>query len=557
MSAPLFVAFALALGSVAEASEAHWKLVGTYDTSTLIGLEVTEEEPLSYLWEPAPGMVESCGPAKAPDGLGVFEAEIIANAMAPTLAVVLERASPDAQPMTPEGVRVAIGVNDYRFLLQPMVEPRFISTRITGPGAIRYKQLVRTQLQMELCMEHKTGRGWIGGNSMKLRQAFLLDPPDMDGADRRFFGGQRDPVPALMGPPDACLQKEEGLDTARSVGGQGQGSLDLIPSDVWGSSLRWCDSVESGGATVARSVSSLPLKLSEMEEPSQLTRNWAWSELVVEVGQARTEKGVKIDLTWTERRPGEFVTVEIMKDESLFSMPETKPGEPPPDPGLVDILSRIPYYYPTLGPQGEPGRYVVLLIPNWQIVEGLRRFEKLKQRPDAADELKIPMSTGGRGVMDGVGWVLEHPEFLFVQVPRQNEQIGDVTDAVHHIQQEDGSSPDWLNLTDPVAGILHVSWFNQPIPILEWGFTVGMLAGRQPIVLPRPEQPSWEQVVVAHRAQQHSLFLGCVTLLSVMMLIGVRRLPDLWSDVPEERVDYWPGKAVAPETSDEQPAAPS
>ena len=43
--------------------------------------------------------------------------------------------------------------------------------------------------------------------------------------------------------------------------------------------------------------------------------------------------------------------------------------------GVKDPLGRVPYTYPLLGTVQDPSRYTVLLVPNWQIVEGLRRIE--------------------------------------------------------------------------------------------------------------------------------------------------------------------------------------
>ena len=66
-------------------------------------------------------------------------------------------------------------------------------------------KLIRTQLEIELCLEHKVGRGWLGNDAENYGQAFLRDPPDHDRLDRKYFGGQRDPVPGLVGPSDACV----------------------------------------------------------------------------------------------------------------------------------------------------------------------------------------------------------------------------------------------------------------------------------------------------------------------------------------------------------------
>ena len=57
-------------------------------------------------------------------------------------------------------------------------------------------------------MEHKVGRGWTGADGDRLRQAFLLDPPDNNRPDRRYFGGQKDPVPGMLGPADADSEQK-------------------------------------------------------------------------------------------------------------------------------------------------------------------------------------------------------------------------------------------------------------------------------------------------------------------------------------------------------------
>ena len=152
-------------------------------------------------------MSQSCGPSKSPDGLGVFEAESIANQLSPTLAIVLEYTDPpqyqNAQgescsqqedgicepvprvPITNTEVTVGLGVDQMAYTLQPMVMPRNLAINIDGyvepinpkKSAVdseesedtdqnsglfdtsRYQKLIRTQLEIELCLEHKVGRG--------------------------------------------------------------------------------------------------------------------------------------------------------------------------------------------------------------------------------------------------------------------------------------------------------------------------------------------------------------------------------------------------------------
>ena len=65
-----------------------FRLVGVYDSSGVLGVSDGISE--RYLWNPDQKMLDSCGPSKSPDALGVFEAEAVANQMMPTLAVVLE-----------------------------------------------------------------------------------------------------------------------------------------------------------------------------------------------------------------------------------------------------------------------------------------------------------------------------------------------------------------------------------------------------------------------------------------------------------------------------------
>ncbi len=519
-----------------EAPASSWRLVGAYDAATLMAMRPVPEgeEPPSYLWNPYQGMTESCGPAKAPDGLGVFEAEAVTNRLSPTLAVVLERTGAAAGgPLTPGEVRVALGHDRPQFLLQPAVQPRHVVVRIEGDGDVRYEQLVRTQMQMELCMEHKTGRGWLGGDEQALRQAFLLDPPDEPswGPDRRYFGGQRDPIPALLGPPDACVAGAE--DDVAGGGVPGGGSMDLVPSDVWGATLRACEIEEARGMPVAAGGRTVPLKLVEPGEGTLQPSAPTWEEIRVVVGPGLDDEEVRVDLFW---QAGDGEEIEYLTDFPLF--PENSGGEG--EAGMTDLLARVPYRYPSLGPADDPDRYVVLLVPNWQVVEGLRRLD------EGSDLPLRPRGTGGEGVQYGVGWVLEHPHVLFVQVPLEGSR-GARQQGLPG--EPDPNVPDtWLNLSEIMVG--------GAFGFRRWGYTVGMLSGREPIALPSELEPEWTQTAAAQRAAHQSLFLGCVMVLLFVVLAGLRRLGDLWVSIPEERVDYWPGRAAEGEAAGGDEEAP-
>ncbi len=525
MYAELLLLTAPLLGSSpALAADAPWSLVGVYDSTALQGQRAAERAqageaaPSTYVWVAAPGMSGSCGVAKAADGLGVFEAESVSAGLAPALVILLEGAE-GAAPLTRDDVRVSLGKGQPALRLEPALMPRTISVSIEGEGGIRYKQLVRTQLEMELCMEHKVGRAWIGGDETGLRQAFLLDPPDTDKSeqsylgdgrdptapltpedglpDRKYFGGQRDPVPALLGPPDACLQRSPGLDAATSGGSKGEGSLDLVPSDIWGASLRWCNELEKGGAAELTIPRSLPLRLSDLAgapAPSAVRTRQA---LDVVVGPGENDADVHVSLSWGDQK--------LLVDQPLFSPPRRE-GE---EPGIKDLLASVPYLYPTTGTATDPGRYTVLIIPNWQIVEALRRLY--------LGNPSTPLPIAGAGVQDGVGYLLHHPELLFVQVPEGGDREAET----------------WLNLSEGLAG--------EPLGLRAWGYTTGLLFGRKPIALPGLEEPTWAQAAEAQRASRHGLFLGALAVLGVIGVAGLRRLSDLWTPVPEERVAYWPG----------------
>lgn len=501
-----------------------WTLVGAYDTSATraweLGLPEEDQTKFEYLWVDAAGMSSSCGPSKAPDGFGVFEAEAIANRHLPTLALLMKR-TPGTPALHPGNVRVGLGREKPEFFLQPAVQPRYLSITIDGKADIRYKQQVRTQLQMELCMEHKTGRGWIGGTGETIRQAFLLDPPtigEKDGKpivaspDRRYFGGQRDPVPALLGPPDACLVRKEGLDAAEASGGKGESSLNLVPSDVWGASVRWCTITEAGGA-LYNGPTTIPLTLSETPAGKGERAKPKWRGLHVDLGAGEQDA----DISLAVKLDGEVL---IPDGSRLFSK-----SEETGDLGIQDILSKVPHTYPTVGTAKDEAEYTVLLVPNWQVVEGIRRLH--------AGKVEEPMPTAGTGVMDGVGWLLDHPEFLFVQVPQSWDEPVSKSDE------------DWLN----AAAVTH----GGPLGLWAWGYTTGMLSGRSPIALAGPRVPGWEQVMLAQRSANQGIFFAASAMLFTIVWVGRGRLRDLFVAVPEERVDFWPGPPKDGKKEEEAP----
>jgi hypothetical protein len=505
-----------------------WRLVGAYDATA--AMATIPDQALGYVWQSADGMNESCGPSKSPVGMGVFEAEAVANGLSPTLAILLERTGTGQEHLTPDDVRVALGNDEPDYILQPMVEPRFISVSIEGEGALRYKQLVRTQLEMELCMEHKVGRGWTGADGDSLRQAFLLDPPDFNRPDRRYFGGQKEPVPGLLGPSDACLVRQPGF-TDRSTGsGQGEGSIHLVPSDVWGATLRWCRMEERPSSPILDREVIIPLNISGLDELPVSLRRYEWKQLAVDVGSGQVDEDIMVDVSYA----GDL----LLEEGALF--PENADKEDEDDVrGLTDVLALVPHTYPAVGPPEELDRYVLLLVPNWQLVEGIRRLRP--QDEDVEADASVPQARVAEGLRNGVSWILDHPEMLFVQV--EGADSGD--DNWRDLTQAMGEEYQFLGLTS-VETYTQTGWTRN------WGYTSGLLAGRQPIVLPVDAVPTWEQASTAQRARQQSYVLLGMVMVVGFMIIGIRRIPELWSTVPEERADYWPARKGKDEEVEEE-----
>ena len=626
--------FLLGMMSLATAEqEPVFRMVGLYDASSVMGKSSQVEQ--RYLWTPSKQMIENCGPSKAPDALGLFEAEAVANQMTPTLAVVLEYTDPpsyidvEGKPcskqedgiceakerplISSKDVTIGLGVDKIEYQLQPMVLPRYLSISIDGytdqirgkqdeeekPEGLydttRYQKLIRTQLEIELCLEHKVGRGWLGNDKERLRQAFLLDPPDSERLDRKYFGGQRDPVPALIGPSDACVFSN--VEMPKDVGAsKGKGALMLTPSDIWGSSLRNCEKgLEESGKPLMRAPKTIPLELSENGIRQARKQRPKWQGLSINVeANGEKETDVLIDVTLDGEPIPELQNVQLFPQEG----------------SMMDILAHLNHHYPRVGTKLDGDRYVVLLVPNWQIVEGLRRMYSRTCIDDSADllckcsvrslsapfpnidddslsidakldvldqrlsckdidgnycslsrdinkdeekspaqmclesmDVNLPMPFGGEGNYDGVGWLLEHPQQLFVQVGTRAKKT-EGFDIIRWLSGEPDSAEG--EQLPNLAGVSQGGFLG----LQDWGYTVGQLSGRAPIVLSSNERVSWEISAEAQRYRQHSYFVVSCFVLLAFGITGLRRIADFWTPVPEERAYYWPGRQASNESQD-------
>lgn len=617
--------------------EPVFRMVGLYDASSVMGKSNKIEQ--RFLWTPSKQMNENCGPSKAPDALGLFESEAVANQMTPTLAIVLEYTdlpvyvdaegntctkqedgiceAKERPAISSKDITVGLGVDKIEYQLQPMVLPRYLSINIDGytdqirgkqpdeerPAGVfdttRYQKLIRTQLEIELCLEHKVGRGWLGNDKDRLRQAFLLDPPDGERLDRKYFGGQRDPVPALIGPSDACVFSN--VEMPKDVGAsKGKGALMLTPSDIWGSSLRNCEKgLEEGGKPLMRAPKTIPLELSENGIRQARKQRPKWQGLSIDV-EARGEKetDVYIDVSLDGEPIPELQNVNLFPEEG----------------SMMDILAHLNHHYPRVGTKLDSDRYVVLLVPNWQVVEGLRRMYSRTCVDDSADllckcsvkslgaslpnlddkslsleakldvldqrlackdidgnycslsreiqkaaekspaeiclhsmDVNLPMAFGGEGNYDGVGWLLDNPQQLFVQVgtKEKNDSGFDIVREISALLAGDSASSAGEQKPN-LAGVAQGGFLG----LQDWGYTVGQLSGRAPIVLSSDERVSWEISAEAQRYRQHSYFVVSCFILLGFGIAGFRRIADFWTPIPEERAYYWPGRQASNESQD-------
>ena len=89
-----------------------------------------------------------------------------------------------------------------------------------------------------------------------------------------------------------------------------------------------------------------------------------------------------------------------------------------------------------------------------------------------------------------------------------------------------------------------------------WGYTVGLLSGRSPVVSVGKKRLSWEQSAEVQHARQHSYFILAFCSLVLFCFVGIRRFPDYWTNTPQERAYYWPGRQSDNEQSEPEGVDP-
>ena len=131
---------------------------------------------------------------------------------------------------------------------------------------------------------------------------------------------------------------------------------------------------------------------------------------------------------------------------------------------------------------------------------------------------------------------------LFIQVGTR-EQDNKGFDVMEWLSSKEISNDDTDSLPN-LAGVASGGYAG----IQDWGYTVGQLAGRAPVVLPTEERVSWAIAARAQRYKQHSYFIFSAFVLMAFVISGFRRIADFWTPIPEERAYYWPGRQASNET---------
>jgi hypothetical protein len=501
----------------------EWRLVGAYDATAVAAAApesdsaaVLTEAPVDpFSWRPDPVLLEYCGTPRAPRGMGVMESVAVSEGLTPALILLLRSEDPTAEPLRDSDLAVSVvrsadSIDPAgRMELRPAVEPRRIRLAIDNQmlgeadRVNQWTEVVRTQLGIQLCLEHMLGRAWSGGDEKRVREAFLLTRPQVAGAvDRRYLVGQQEPVGAYLGPPDAC--EVDGQEVANTAG---QVSAELVPADVWQGRVRPCEEDME-----RKETNALPLRVFG-EAAAQRQTGSTWSEMRVVL-----RRGVS-----------EVPTVEVVYNEEVLLEPtlllSREQGASNDTYGverMEDLLGRVPHEFPLIEREGR--QYTVLVIPEWQLAEARQRRERMDRNPTKTMQQAVYRAP--RKEMNGVAWILQHPELLRVQVRPE-------------VLLEE---PEWPDLAVAIQGGF--------LGVRAWGYTSGLLGGRSPVILPQVEPIHWEQVVLAQRGQQQSYIVAAFVILCIALLSGLRRLPELWRPIPEERADYWPG--VGDEPEDEQ-----
>ena len=469
-----------------------------------------------------------------------------------------------------------------KYDLAPAVVPRsvLVDTIYDWDTEMLAKRL-RSQLRIQLCLEHQIGRGWggidptLGSPDAAVKNAFMLDAAEDDA--RRLFTGQGMAAPPLLGPPrwmaglgprtrqdKAPLQTsspslEAGdLFATRDPSGDGQDFVAIhqwarswLPMTVGGAPCPGCEWIPDGQKDVTHlrvyldRVDEVPPDSQDVGGTGPKTRVDAYFTDVSGGGQlSYGDKGGSHEPLWLDKdcrqpdgSPSQTCTAGC---NSVKCLP--------------DLLSDVPYAYPrfvarkkgsrTSGDGGDDGGHaiVALLIPNWQLINGRSRLERLDGPP--AERLDAVIE---EPPTDGVGWLLQNPSLL--QIHLESSRRASMEEEAD-VEPGDGSATAAVD-TDDLMGAVRppareAGPWALPGRLLDglrgWGPSPDFRASSVPILLAGTDGVEPAQQAVAVRRGTGHLYLVGVLVCLVFGLAGLFRIDEIWVARPRERAWGWPSK---------------
>lgn len=358
MRAPGSIALCGLAMSCVSAEKPTWRLVGFYDATTLLSqADPSGASAKLVSWSVSPEMSQRCGPPGSPLGLGVPDTVAMASRLTPTLAVLLAREEDGEVARLSRDDLLLQRVTDQDaapIRLEPAVMPYALRVSVNGGADDRLDaqdwmiSAVQQQVATSICLEHKMGRAWTGGDREQVTEALLINERGAELSADLYYVGLGAPVPPLLGPETACIVDPEGEPTGRPVGLDSDAELE--PGDVWNASLPRC---EDASAPMATSQAPVYFGSQPLTEPL----DDAWSTLAVTVA-------------------GESLSYSLNGQPRLLSQQLSAYQDATSAEGnFPDVIGSLTRYYPTLhdlrasGMQiGQGGKsYALLIVPAWQL----------------------------------------------------------------------------------------------------------------------------------------------------------------------------------------------
>jgi len=577
------------------AGDGGWRLVRSYDLTALGALAKIDP---AFAWRPVAQMQESCGPSRTPVGLGITETEALTHGLMGAVVLELEGPWGSTRPLDRDSLEVwyyvpdksmrssavgeekRAGLDDDRVggwvRLEPAVLPRALRVSVSdaasvsevATGAVEPSATVppqapdisdsawqvgsvRRALSLQLCLEHKLGRGWRQFTQNELEEALLMKVSEQPEDPGLAFAGQGARVPMMLGNPDACFVADERHGPSVRGGRTTRPAPYLHASDVWNGDLRTCGEDEAALGTSLPS-GSVPLFL-QFGDLWTVSRAPTYETLMVKLGDSPVDQAPIVSATHTrvealaarpldepvtppapdlEQDPiyaksGDKMSVapipsSILVEDFLFG-PQAESGLR--GNKLLDILAKVPLRYPEFFREdlddyrGKDSRVVPLIIPAWQLLPlHCRELDQETQESTSCRDDTYWSEDQTAGHDDPVSRLLAQPGRLSVRVRGES----------------DDGQPVWYELNP--------AWASNPWMRSVRRLLTGAQGERQAGYITIGYQGSGQGLSSITTDPLPGLLVGAAVIALFWLLLGLRRISDLWTSPPELRFDRWSTK---------------